>query len=269
MARRVALRLWTGWGCEPLGSAGMSTTVWISGASAGIGAALAASVPFGDTTTYDLSRSGGGSGTTHVPADLADQASWPFVAAHFAATLVAQQPQRAVFIHNAGTIDPIGPAGATDPAAYTANVLLNAAAPQVLGSAFLSAVATAGTAEATLVIISSGAARTPYAGWSAYCAGKAAVDQWVRAVGLEQADRDHPVRVLAIAPGVVATDMQATIRRTSAQDFPTVDRFIGLHEEGALSSPEDAAAGIWAAIDRDDLATGSVLDLRTLGEERS
>ncbi|HUG83571.1 MAG TPA: SDR family NAD(P)-dependent oxidoreductase [Euzebya sp.] len=243
----------------------MRTTVWISGASAGIGAALAASVPFEDATTYDLSRSGGASGrTTHVRADLADPASWPFVAAHFAATLAEQQPRRAVFIHNAGTIDPIGPAGTTDPAAYTAGVLLNAASPPVLGSAFLSAVATAGTAEATLVIISSGAARTPYAGWSAYCAAKAAVDQWVRAVGLEQADRDNPVTVLAIAPGVVSTNMQATIRQASPQDLPTVDRFITMHEEGALSRPEEAAAGIWAAIGRDDLATGSVLDLRAL-----
>lgn len=247
----------------------MRTTAWISGASAGIGAALAASVPYDDAATFDLSRSGGAAGTTHVRADLADPASWPFVAAHFAATLAEHQPQRAVFIHNAGTIDPIGPAGTTDPTTYTGAVLLNAAAPQVLGSAFLAAVSTAGIPEATLAIISSGAARTPYAGWSSYCAGKAAVDQWVRAVGLEQARADTPVTVLALAPGVVATGMQETIRQQDPADFPTVDRFVSLHEEGALASPEEAAAGIWSAIAREDLATGSVLDLRTLGEEGS
>lgn len=242
----------------------MPTTVWISGASAGIGAALAAAVPFDDAMTYDLSRSGGTAGTTHVRADLADPASWPFVAAHVAATLAEQQPDEAVFIHNAGVIAPIGPAGRTDPQAYTTNVLLNAAAPQVLGSAFIAAVTAAATARATLVLLSSGAASTPYPGWSAYCAGKAAVDQWVRTVGAEQAGASRPVRVLAIAPGVVATAMQATIRDSSSEDFPAVDRFISLHADGQLRTPEDAAAGIWAAVRRDDLPTGSVLDLRTL-----
>lgn len=242
----------------------MPTTVWISGASAGIGAALAASVPFDDATTLDLSRSGGTAGTTHVRADLADPASWPFVAAHFAATLADQQPDHAVFVHNAGVIDPIGPAGRTDPQVYTTNVLLNAAAPQVLGSAFIAGVTAAGTPQATLVLISSGAASTPYPGWSAYCAGKAAVDQWVRTVGAEQATADRPVRVLAITPGSVATAMQETIRASSPEDFPAVDRFISRHRDGQLRTPEDAAAGIWAAARREDIATGSVLDLRTL-----
>ena len=70
-----------------------------------------------------------------------------------------------------------GFAGEMDAAAYTRNVLLNSAAPQVLGDAFLRAAART-EASCQLVNISSGAANNAYAGWSSYCAGKAAADQW-------------------------------------------------------------------------------------------
>lgn len=243
------------------------TLVWISGASSGIGAALAATHPFDDAHVVDLSRSGGGAVDEHVPADLADPASWPAVGAHFAARLGdAGDARTAVFVHCAGVVEPIGPAGGVDPAAYRRAVLLNSAAPQVLGDAWLRAVAGFKGA-AHLVLLSSGAARSPYAGWSSYGAGKAAGDQWVRAVGLEQQDRAARglpwCRVVSVAPGVVETGMQRSIRSASDADFPQRSKFEGLHERGELKTPEEAAAGIWSLLDR-DLDSGAVVDLRDL-----
>jgi len=243
------------------------TLVWISGGSSGIGAALATSHPFDDAHVVDLSRSGGAHGAEHVPADLADPASWPGVAGHFAARIGhAGDAATAVFVHCAGTLSPIGPAGAVDPDAYRGNVLLNSAAPQVLGDAWLRAVADFRGAS-HLIFISSGAARSPYAGWSSYGAGKAAADQWVRAVGLEQqarADRGLPwCRVVSVAPGVVDTGMQAQIRATGDGDFPQRTKFTGLFERGELRTPDEAAAGIWSLLDR-DLESGAVVDLRDL-----
>jgi NAD(P)-dependent dehydrogenase (short-subunit alcohol dehydrogenase family) len=240
----------------------MRTAVWITGASGGIGAALATTCPYEGADLVDVSRSGGTPGTTHVKADLADPAAWGFVAARLAAALAESPPDRLVFIHNAATLDPIGPAGAQDPAAYTSAALLNSAAPQVLGNAVLAAVEAAGIRDATLVQLSSGAASSPYAGWSTYCAGKAAVDMWVRTVGLEQAGRPHPVRVLAIAPGVVQTGMQAAIRQQDPTDFPQVERFRELHEQGRLADPTDAARAMWSLITDREVTTGSVLDVR-------
>lgn len=161
----------------------MRSLVWISGASAGIGAALAASVPFPEARVIDLSRRGGT--VEHFPADLSDPADWVRVEQHFEESLAGFTGERVVFVHNAGTVVPIGPADAVDPEAYTRAVLLNSAAPQVLGRAFLHATADL-TCEKHLVILSSGAASTAYAGWSSYNAGKAAVDHWVRTVGQEQ-----------------------------------------------------------------------------------
>lgn len=242
------------------------TLVWITGASSGIGAALAATLPFDDARVVDISRSGGTPGAEHLAADLSDPASWFAVEAHLVSRLGATPVGRAVFVHSAGTIAPIGFAGQVDSAAYRANLLLNAAAPLALGHAFLRAVA-AFDGAAHLILLSSGAAKKTYPGWSSYGGAKAAVEQWVRTVGEEQrvrAGRGEPsCQVLAVTPGPTATGMQELIRTTDPTDFPAGDRFRGLHERDELLDPADAARGIWSLLDR-DVETGAVLDLREL-----
>jgi NAD(P)-dependent dehydrogenase (short-subunit alcohol dehydrogenase family) len=109
-------------------------------------------------------------------------------------------------------------------------------------------------------MITSGAARNAYPGWSSYGAGKAALDQWVRTVGAEQRERGG-VRVSSIAPGVLATSMQERIRETDERDFPDVARFHSLYEEGDLVDPDDAARRIWQLIER-GIGSGSVIDVR-------
>jgi benzil reductase ((S)-benzoin forming) len=238
----------------------VSSLVWISGASAGVGAALATSVPFEDARVIDLSRRGGT--VEHFRADLSDPADWVRVEQHFATELAGFEGDRVVFVHNAGTVVPIGPAAAVDADAYTRAVLLNSAAPQVLGRAFLRATAEL-TCEKHLVMLSSGAARNPYPGWSAYNAGKAAVEQWVRTVGAEESAGLNSCRVIAVAPGVVDTAMQGEIRAVNERAFPAVERFRELKRSGGLITPEDAARGIWSLIDR-RFDSGTVLDLRDL-----
>ena len=241
-----------------------ASVVWITGASQGLGRALVEHVPFSDAELFDVSRRGGVPGTTHVGADLADPSGWVAVEAHVREVLGGFDGSRAVFVHNAGTLEPMGFAAEVDAEGYRRQVLLNSAAPQVLGAAFLSA-ATATSAQVDFVQITSGAATTPYEGWSGYCAGKAAGDHWVRTVGAEQARRGG-ARVLAIAPGVVDTGMQSYLRSHDERDFPAVAKFHDLHAQGKLTDPGDAAQRIWAALERDDLDTGSVLDLRALGD---
>ena len=110
-------------------------------------------------------------------------------------------------------------------------------------------------------MISSGAAHNVYPGWTSYGAGKAAMDQWVRTAGAEQARRGDRCRLLSVAPGVVATAMQEEIREMSERAFPEVRRFVELHETGELRDPRAVAGEIWQLLDR-DLPNGSVLDLR-------
>jgi benzil reductase ((S)-benzoin forming) len=237
--------------------------VVVTGGSAGLGQALLTHAPAG-AARVDVSRSGPSDVTVdHVAADLADPASWRTVGDDLAARIATFGGDRVTVIHNAGTLDPIGYAGEVDAEAYTRQVLLDAAAPQVLGHRVLAALRSHPARRRELVLLSSGAARTAYPGWSAYGAGKAAVDHWVRAVAQEQADRGG-VRVLAVAPGVVATGMQAMIRATSGEDFPPVSRFHALHEDGELADPDDVAARLWALPDdaATDAEVGPVVDLR-------
>src|SRR4029453_6816244 len=154
-----------------------------------------------------------------------------------------------------------GVGGKVDAASYGAQVRLNAAAPQVLGDAFLRAAA--GTeAPCTLLFISSGAASSVYEGWSAYGAGKSAVDQWVRTTGAEQKRRGGRCRVLAVAPGVIETALQEQIRAMTGGGFPVVERFRELPRAGALRDPADAARDLWALVVKDTFPNGAVVDLR-------
>ncbi len=240
----------------------MGNVVIITGASSGLGLALADSVPF-EARVVDISRSGPtqSANIEHISADLADVTSWGAVSGQIATIIEEENPDRAVFIHAAGTLEPIGFAGEVEFEPYVNNIVLNSAAGQVLGHVFLSAVREQnGTHD--LVMISSGAASNNYPGWSAYGAGKAALDQWVRYVGAEQQLRGG-VRVVAVAPGVMDTGMQAVIRSMSEGDFPRVQRFRDLHEQGDLVAPEDAARRLWEAVES-GLEPGSVLDLRDL-----
>src|SRR5262245_39712872 len=139
-----------------------------------------------------------------------------------------------LWVNNAGVLDPIAPLRDADPSAVRQNVEVN-----VLGVAHGSATyarhVRARPGGGVLVNVTSGAATTPYSGWAAYCASKAAVDQLTRVVAVEEADAG--LRALAVSPGLVDTDMQAMIRATPAERFPAVERFRDRARDGAFNSP--------------------------------
>jgi benzil reductase ((S)-benzoin forming) len=237
------------------------TLIWVTGASQGIGRALIQAVPWPGARIIGVSRSPGPA-SAHLAADLAYPAGWDMLEASFHRELAGFAGGRVVFLHAAGAIGPIGFAGETDPREYRASVLLNAAAPLILGDAFLRAARHLSCLR-QLVLFSSGAARRAYPGVAAYGAAKAAVDQWVRAAGDEQARRGD-VQVLSITPGRVDTAMHDQLRDTQDDQLPDRQEFIRLHEEGLLRDPRDVARQLWSLLDDRDVASGQVLDLREL-----
>ena len=236
--------------------------IFVSGASGGIGRALVATVPWPRSRVVGISRRQDSNSIEHIDADLSDPAQWQRVGARFREAVAGFSGDRVVFVQAAGTVQPIGFVGRVDARAYQDNVLLNSAAPQVLGHLFIEAVQNV-AAKRHLMMLTSGAAKSVYPGWSSYGAAKAGADQWVRDAGAEQG-RDG-VQVLAVAPGTVDTEMQTQLRATTPDEFPLRQKFIDLHREGKLSDPRDVARRIWQLLD-EPYDNGSVLDLRQLPE---
>ncbi|WP_434779653.1 SDR family NAD(P)-dependent oxidoreductase [Neisseria sp. Ec49-e6-T10] len=143
-----------------------------------------------------------------------------------------------LLINNAGTVEPIALSGHYPNGAVEKSFFLNSVAPILLVNAFVSALGS--DTPAKIVNISSGAATTAYSGWGVYCATKAALNQFSEVVALEH----QHIKIVSLAPGVVDTGMQQKIRYQSEQDFPNVERFITLHEEGQLSRSDVAAQKI-------------------------
>ncbi|RYF39997.1 MAG: SDR family NAD(P)-dependent oxidoreductase [Cytophagaceae bacterium] len=104
-----------------------------------------------------------------------------------------------------------------------------------------------------IVNVSSGAAKKPYQGWAVYCSSKAALAMASRVLAEEMEAAGSDVRVISYSPGPIDTPMQAEIRKKKPEDFPQVERFIKLFNDGALVPVRDAALGMITQIDRSDL----------------
>jgi benzil reductase ((S)-benzoin forming) len=163
-------------------------------------------------------------------------------------------------INNAGMIAPIGPIENNDPVQLLMHIQLNLLAPMLLTSAFLKHT-TNWNVPKVVFNISSGAAGTPYSGWSVYCSSKAAIDMFTRTVAQEQTTAKFPAKILAFAPGIVETALQTEIRGSDPENFPQKDKFVKLHEDGHLFTPEFVAETISNALFDDSILQGSVIDI--------
>src|SRR5690349_7318218 len=100
------------------------------------------------------------------------------------------------------------------------------------------------------------------AGSAVYCAAKAGMDHYTRAVALDEAHRGDAVRIVSLAPGVIDTGMQAQLRGAEPRGFPEQAMFRDLHANRQLTSAHDAAARVLAFLGRDDFGAKPVADVR-------
>jgi benzil reductase ((S)-benzoin forming) len=115
---------------------------------------------------------------------------------------------------------------------------VNTIAPMILCQEFLRQ--TALEKKLTIINISSGAANRPIPSWAAYCSSKIAMDRFSETIYLEEQEKGRNINVFSVAPGVIDTSMQKKIRASNKVDFSSVDNFRSLHENGELTSPNDA-----------------------------
>jgi benzil reductase ((S)-benzoin forming) len=200
-----------------------------------------------------------GAALTEVQLDLADAAALAAWLGSGAPREFLRGTRMAALVNNAGLLQPIGPLDTQEPGTVARAVAINVAAALMLSAEFTAA--TEDVPDRRILHVSSGAARHPYAGWSVYCATKAALDHHARAVAL---DGTPALRVGSVAPGIIDTEMQAEIRATPEERFPDRERFVELKREGRLRSPDEAGRDVVALLLSDAFGREPVTDLRDL-----
>ena len=175
----------------------------------------------------------------------------------------SQNTESLSLINNAGMLEPIRPIDNSSPVELSKNIDVNLTAPLGLVSQFIKQ-AKNFKVEKRIINISSGAAQHPYPGWSGYCISKAGIDMLTQVVAHEQADRAYPTKIMSLAPGIVATNMQKQIRQKDKSEFPRVEKFIQLKENNQLRSPETVGKKITEILFQDNFENGSRIDLRNL-----
>ena len=239
----------------------------ITGASKGLGLAMAMRLLGPDHALLCISRSTSsalaveaglrGAPLQQLSFDLADS---PAAATHMRSWLGAQEIgalSTATLINNAGTVGRPGPLEQADPDDLVCSLRVGLEAPLVLTAAFLHATRDWRVLRKVLNI-SSGLGRHAIAGQGSYCAAKAGMDHFSRAVAAEEAARPHGARIVSLAPGAIDTDMQVVLRQTDAALLPDRSHYERLKAEGRLDAPDGAAEKVLRFLNRADFGNVAV-----------
>jgi benzil reductase ((S)-benzoin forming) len=164
-------------------------------------------------------------------------------------------------VNNAGVIPSIAPLSDVPRAELLRAMRVGIEAPMLLTAEFLKATANWPIPKKVLNI-SSGLGRRAMASQAGYCTAKAAMDHFTRCVALEEAIKPHGAKVCSLAPGVIDTDMQVQLRNADDKAFPDKAAFVGMKNQGSLTSPWDAASRLLSYLFRADFGSNPVADVR-------
>lgn len=243
----------------------------LTGCTKGLGLAMATQLASQAGSLITLSRSvvpalteqasKGQAHLTQIAVDLGDGQALRDAAQQMREAIgqaLTHEPTTIRIIHNAGSVHPVAPADQqTDWDAINMAFKVNVTAPIFLNAHFLQA--TEGAPDRRIMLISSGAGRNGTHGWDVYCATKAAMDRYAQVVDLE---KHANTRVSSMAPGVIDTPMQETIRATPIEKFPNRQRFEDMHAQGVLAQAPETARRLLAILQRDEYGHTVIDDVR-------
>jgi len=155
-----------------------------------------------------------------------------------------------IVVNNAATIEPMATIADLDAEKFDRAMRINVSGAAALVSAAWPHLAGHGR----VVNLLSGAATRPVHGWAAYCSGKAALLMLTRAI--DEEGKVFGIRCFGIAPGLVDTAMQASIRAAGINEVSKIP-------QENLSDPAISADAIaWLASGEGDDYAGAMVDVR-------
>ena len=159
-------------------------------------------------------------------------------------------------VNNAGIIQPISSIAHTEPVTWRYNIEVNLMGPFYMIQA---AIFSLRSQNGRVINVSSGAANRVIENASAYCAAKAALNHFTRVL----ADEEPELTAVTVRPGVVDTDMQATIRNQglNAMSEEQLAYYRQLKAHGTLEPPEVPGRSIaWLALHAPAEISGQFFD---------
>lgn len=224
-------------------------TVLITGASRGLGAAVAQTTAQMKANVVLMARSAGDLESVAGAIRTAGGQALVVVGDVRQAADCQQAVEEAVthfgrldaLVNNAGILEPISPIAEGDPRAWEKNWAVNVLGPVMMTQAGLPHLR---QGKGRVINVSSGAAVSVVSGWAAYCVAKAALNHFTRVL----AEEEPSITAIACRPGVVDTALQKQIRREGALGMPAEvhARFLRYHEEGELLPPAVPACSLTA-----------------------
>ena len=234
----------------------------ITGTSKGIGFELAKQLSEAGHYVVGIARTESElEGVTFIKADLSKTENLESLMNEIIVA-VPENVDSFTLINNAGMVDPIGLIGSVNSEEISKAMAVNLTAPMIISNEFISKLKDFDGSK-RIVNISSGAGRNAYEGWGTYCATKAGLDHFSRVVAIEQLNAKNPVEIVSIAPGIIDTGMQETIRSSKEDAFPLLEKFIDYKEQGQLSSAEQTAEKLISFIQNENFKeVGPIVDIR-------
>lgn len=219
-----------------------SMKVYITGTSKGLGKALAVQFLQKGCPVVGIGRNNVISHPNYsfIECDLSDLEAVKNIRFHDDGT-------GGILINNAGVIGTIKRVSDLETSDLETVMKINTLVPMILSQRFLKD--SMDDKESVILNISSGAASRSIPGWAAYCASKSALDRFSETLYLEETEKGRPIRVYSVAPGIIDTQMQQTIRSADQHDFSSLQTFRDLKENDELQSPEIVAKKVLHLLD--------------------